>query len=197
MSVRFILPLLFTAAATLAFYIWQNHFALHGGAIAFPKAAWLGMTVFYWLLLPPLLFARADIEARLRQAYLCFWLPMLARALIELWLLYGPGGWQYAYGIAHDVFSLVLLLGLYVYCRRSRPALWRHTLVVMASMFAAEIYFARYISAFNHGIHQADLWFIGWEAPHLPNQIFTTLCVLGLCGWLVRMWKTWERGHAG
>lgn len=192
-ALRLILPP--CAAATLFFYVWQNHFAPHGGAIALPKALWLGLAVFYWLLLPPLVFMNPAIERRLRRAYLLFWLPMLARALIELWLLYGPGGWQYAYGIAHDAFSLILLLGLYADSRHSRPELWRHTLVVMAAMFAAEIYFAHYISAFNHGIHQADLWFIGWEAPHLPNQIFTTLCVLGLGGWLVRMWKAWGRGY--
>jgi len=40
-------------AAALGFYLWQNGFAANGGSIALPKALWLGMTVLYWLILPP------------------------------------------------------------------------------------------------------------------------------------------------
>jgi len=44
-------------AAALGFYLWQNGFAANGGSIALPKALWLGMTVLYWLILPPLGFS--------------------------------------------------------------------------------------------------------------------------------------------
>lgn len=177
------------AVATVAFYVWQNHFAAQGGVIALPKALWLGLTIYYWLLLPPLLLAGGRLDARLARAYGWFWLPMLARALIELWLLYGGGGWRYAYGIAHDVFSLLLLLGLYWSVRHNGPRHWRLTLLVMAAMFAAEAWFAHYISAFNHGRPHAELWFIGWEAPHLPNQLLTCGCVVLLLGWLAYVWR--------
>lgn len=171
--------------ATLAFYGWQNGFAEQGGALSLPKAFWLGLTVCCWLVLPPLVFCAPHIGRRLRAAYLLFWLPMLARAVIELWLLYGRGGWQYVYGMAHDVFSLLLLAVLAGLCRRERPRVWVGHLWVMAAMFAAETYFARYISAFNHGRHSAELWFIGWQPPHLANQLLTAALAVCLCGWLM------------
>ncbi len=40
-----------TFAASGAFYLWQNDWATAGGHIALPKALWLGLTIFYWLIL--------------------------------------------------------------------------------------------------------------------------------------------------
>lgn len=178
---------LFCTAAALVFYGWQNHFAAHGGTIALPKALWLGLTVFYWLALPVLVFRphNRQPEKPLKLAYLLFWLPMAARALAELWLLYVSGGWRYAYGIAHDLFSAVWLLALWAAVRRSQPRPLVLTLPVMAAMFLAESGFARYIAAFNHGREHAALWFIGWQPPHLANQLITAACVAALTGWLV------------
>lgn len=181
-------PALFlTAAVTLCFYFWQNHFAAQGGAIALPKALWLGLTVFYWLLLPPLVFTRRQLDNALRCAYCLFWLPMLARAALELWLLYGAKAWQYRYGIAHDLFSCALLAFFAFRCRHKMPRVLVQTLGVMALMFAAESGFAHYISAFNHGDAHAALWFIGWEAPHTANQLATLACVSLLVFWLVHL----------
>ena len=184
MRSRLRLLLLLSLAASAAFYVWQNFFAPKGGHISLPKALWLGLTVCCWLLLPPLVSTNQHIGRRLRRAYIWFWLPMLARALIELYLLYVSGGWRYAYGIGHDLFSAALLLWLWYACRRETDRIWVHTLPLLAAMFLAEAWFAHYISAFNNGLHHAELWFIGWEAPHLPNQIFTTACVLVVIGWL-------------
>ena len=91
-------------AAALGFYLWQNGFAANGGSIALPKALWLGMTVLYWLILPPLVFSSSAVSGRLKTAYLLFWLPMLARGLIEILLMYGTNTWKYGYGIIHDLF---------------------------------------------------------------------------------------------
>ena len=66
---------------TLLFYGWQNGFADKGGTVSLPKAAWLGLTVFFWLLWPLLVLADGRSSPRLRRAYLWFWLPMLLRAL--------------------------------------------------------------------------------------------------------------------
>jgi len=50
---------LLTLLATLAFHLWQNHSAQHGGPIALPKSLWLGLTLYCWLLQPPLIIRRA------------------------------------------------------------------------------------------------------------------------------------------
>ena len=57
-------------AAALGFYLWQNGFAANGGSIALPKALWLGMTVLYWLILPPLVFSSSAVSGRLKTGYL-------------------------------------------------------------------------------------------------------------------------------
>ena len=175
---------------TLLFYGWQNGFADKGGSVSLPKAAWLGLTVFFWLLWPLLVLADGRSSPRLRRAYLWFWLPMLLRALIELYLL-AVGGWQYLYGIGHDVFSAVLLLCAAVYCRRQQPAATVHTLWIMALMFVAEAAFAAYIAQFNTSHQHAELWFIDWQPPHLANQLVTSALVLGLIGWLACLSRHW------
>ena len=90
---------------TLLFYGWQNGFADKGGTVSLPKAAWLGLTVFFWLLWPLLVLADGRSSPRLRRAYLWFWLPMLLRALIELYLL-AVSGWQYLYGNTFRPYKL-------------------------------------------------------------------------------------------
>ena len=100
---------LLTLLATLAFHLWQNHSAQHGGPIALPKSLWLGLTLYCWLLQPPLIIRRAP-NPRAKTVWRLFWALMLARAAAELWLLYGAHQWQYRYGIAHDLLSASLLL---------------------------------------------------------------------------------------
>jgi hypothetical protein len=176
-----------TLAAALLFYVWQNRFAAAGGQIALPKALWLGATVLFWLLLPPVVLCAKQVSGRLKTAYLVFWLPMLARALAEVFLMYGCGCWQYAYGIAHDLASIAVLLSATWLCRRETPRLLAANLAVMAAMFAAEAYFAAYIAAFHRHHPHAQVWFVGWESPHLANQAATAAIVAALAFWLVHL----------
>jgi hypothetical protein len=174
-------------AASLLFYVWQNHFAAAGGQIALPKALWLGATVLFWLVLPPAVFCSQHVSGRLKAAYLLFWLPMLARALAEIVLMYGLNRWQYAYGIAHDLLSIAILLPAAWLCRRETPRPLAAHLAVMAAMFAAETCFAAYIAAFHRHHPHAKVWFIGWETPHLANQTATALLLAALAYWLTRL----------
>lgn len=172
-------------AAALLFYVWQNGFAAAGGQISLPKALWLGAAVLFWLVLPPLFFCSKHVSGRLKAAYFVFWLPMAARAAGEIVLMYGTNRWQYAYGIAHDLFSIAILLPAALLCRRATPRPLAANLAVTAAMFAAEVYFASYIAAFHRHHPHAEIWFVGWEAPHLANQAATAFLVAALAGWLV------------
>lgn len=176
-----------TLAAVLLFHVWQNFFAARGGVIAFPKSLWLGLTVFCWLLLPPLLLRRSK-DRRARLVWRVFWLGMLARAAAEMWLLYGLHRWQYAYGIVHDLISAAWLAWGVYYCRRTLPEV-RH-MGVMAAMFVAETAFAYYISHFNLERTRAELWFIGWERAHLPNLMLTCLLEILLLAWLGYLYRS-------
>ncbi|WP_455033714.1 hypothetical protein [Kingella oralis] len=77
---------LLTLLATLAFHLWQNYFAPHGGSIALPKSLWLGLTLYCWLLQPPLIIRRSR-NPRAQTIWRLFWAIMLIRASAELWLL--------------------------------------------------------------------------------------------------------------
>ena len=100
---------LITLLTACAFHFWQNHHAPHGGAIALPKSLWLGLTLYCWILQPPLIIRRSHLP-RAQSVWQLFWALMLARAAAELWLLYGVHQWKYSYGIAHDLCSAALLL---------------------------------------------------------------------------------------
>ncbi|MFC2292236.1 MAG: hypothetical protein ACFNLD_03240, partial [Kingella oralis] len=153
---------LLTLLATLAFHLWQNHSAQHGGPIALPKSLWLGLTLYCWLLQPPLIIRRAP-NPRAKTVWRLFWALMLARAAAELWLLYGAHQWQYRYGIAHDLLSASLLLIGAHYAQtqpQRQPETERnhphpnptspeiHHMHIIAAMFLCEALFAYYISHF-------------------------------------------------
>ncbi len=175
-----------TFAASGAFYLWQNDWATAGGHIALPKALWLGLTIFYWLILPPLLL-RLPLSRPAQRIWQIFWALMLLRAILEMWLLYGLGAWKYAYGIAHDGVSAIWLFWGAWRFRQTHALAESPHMSVMAMMFMMEMGFAYYISHFNAQHIHAKLWFIGWEAPHLPNQIITCLCVLFLIFWMKKL----------
>ena len=194
---------LLTLLATLAFHLWQNHSAQHGGPIALPKSLWLGLTLYCWLLQPPLIIRRAP-NPRAKPVWRLFWALMLARAAAELWLLYGAHQWQYRYGIAHDLLSASLLLIGARYARNPPqrqpenpnqpiPTEIRH-MHIIAAMFLCEALFAYYIAHFNTSPAHARLWFINWQRAHLPNLIFTLLSEAILLKWLYRI-DQWLNRH--
>ncbi len=178
--------------ASLFFYEWQNHFAELGGNVSLVKALWLGLTIFFWLLWPPMVWTDRRSNSHLKQVYILFWIVMLLRTGIELCLL-SINAWHYRYGIAHDIFSLILLLTGWLYTLKHKALPAQRTLAVMALMFTAESGFAYYIAEFNTNANHADLWFITWQAPHLTNQIITLMLVLGLSAWLYYIYHYWVK----
>ena len=199
---------LLTLIITLTFHLWQNHFAPHGGSIALPKSLWLGLTLYCWLLQPPLIIRRSR-NPRAQTIWRLFWAIMLIRASAELWLLYGAHQWKYSYGIAHDLFSAALL---YIGARHAQrqpenehsefqrsqnskhpPPEIKH-MNIIATMFLCEALFAYYISHFNANQPHAQLWFINWQRAHLPNLIFTLLSEAILLKWLYRI-DQWLNRH--
>ena len=212
---------LLTLITTLTFHLWQNHFAAHGGSIALPKTIWLGLTLYCWLLQPPLIIRRSR-NPRAQTIWRLFWAIMLIRASAELWLLYGTHQWKYSYGIAHDLLSAALLyigarhaqrqpcpfvqisdLGIkgYTAAQRARlnttsnrPTPEIQHMNIIATMFLCEALFAYYISHFNANQPHAQLWFINWQSEHLPNLIFTLACEAILLKWLHRI-DQWLNQH--
>ncbi len=188
MSSKLRISFLICTVLSLGFYFWQNQFASRGGNVALVKALWLGLTIFYWLVWPVLVFSSTSTALPVKRVYRIFWGWMLLRAVLEL-LLMNFNAWQYGYGIFHDL-SCVLLLALgYRHIRQHFQAshfnVITFTLFIMMGMFVVETGFAYYIAQFNPPGEQAELWFIDWQSPHQANLVITTLVVIALTGWAI------------
>lgn len=169
--------LLGIAAAVFAFA--QNRGWIVGGAIAFPKLLWLSYALFSWFLLPPMLARDGRASESTRRLYRVFFWNMAARGVAELVMIYGWHNWHPAYGIAHDLFSIGLLLWFAFQVKRERPidrVLVLHTLV-LAVTFAAEISFAVYFATHfvTHG--EKALYFVPNEQRYSGILVRTSIAV--------------------
>lgn len=113
-SLRFVLLslVLLVSAVGFLFYLRQNRARVLGGGISRAKAAWLTFAVLFWLGVCPLLAFEPALPSRWRLVLGVFGAQFWLRGLVELYLLYVTKSWRPPYGIAHDLFSLVLVLGM-------------------------------------------------------------------------------------
>ncbi len=179
-------------AAVIVFYYLQNQPNRIGGGISFPKACWLGLALFYWYFLPPLLIA--DKRSNNHRFYIglkIFFASMLLRAVAELYLLYGTQAWYYHYGIVHNMLSLVILTVLSISVRNNIETPLKITLYLMLLMFIGETYFASYMMLMVKDGYQNSIWFIDNAAEHRVNNGITTALVLLLTLWLLIFYFQW------
>jgi hypothetical protein len=138
-------------AAATAFYWLQNDYRPVGGAISWPKLVWLAYAILLWFLLPVLACADPRLDARWRRPFLALFLLMLARGLVEGWMLYVALNWSPWYGIGHDLACAAVLVGYALLLRRRATSRLERLMLlhlsVTALMFVPEIYFAWYMQA--------------------------------------------------
>lgn len=139
--------LLILLLAAAGFYSLQNTGVLPGGDVAGAKVLWLLFALYYWFIVPLVLALDARVSVTLRRAWRIFFINMALRAVIELWMMYVSLNWHPYYGIAHDVFSIVLITVLLLaHAREGRAArLLFYILPVMGLMFMVEIGFVFYL----------------------------------------------------
>jgi hypothetical protein len=112
--------LLLVAAAAVVFYYRQNHAGQVGGPISVEKILWLHYAIVAWYVIPAGLLRHPALAPSLRVILGSFLASMLARGVIELWLIYVAFGWSPLYGIAHNLTNMALFA---VLCRRHRAEL--------------------------------------------------------------------------
>lgn len=98
-----------TAAASAVFYYGQNYAGQVGGPISVEKILWLNYAITAWFVVPACLVRHPAVDRSLRGVLGAFLASMLARGVIELWLIYVAFGWSPMYGIAHDVSGIALI----------------------------------------------------------------------------------------
>jgi hypothetical protein len=172
------------ALAAAAFYLVQTHLRPVGGEISLAKLLWLACAVLMWFVLPALISVDPRLPAPLRQPFrVLFWL-IVARAVVEGWMLYVSLNWSPWYGIAHDVgCAIVLVWAAFVlrpriahYDARART-IYAH-LLATAALFAPEVYFAWYMT--RHFITRGEgaIYFVPNDPAHATVLNVTTAVVL-------------------
>ena len=169
----------------LGFLRQQNSKAGLGGRISKPKLLWLLYAVYFWFLVCPLLAFEAAVPRPIRFILGGFAAVMWLRGMAEMFMLYVSKNWRPPYGVAHDVFSMVLIvLGLLVY-RDHWEALgpgvpqWSFVLLlVLLGSLAVETYYAAAFFRAVEGRTTGDdgLWFADEKDPRFRRiNLITTV----------------------
>ncbi|RMH75273.1 MAG: hypothetical protein D6680_12215 [Cyanobacteria bacterium J007] len=201
LQIAYFTILLLLGGTAVYFYIYQNFMNGVGGGIALPKLLWLAYALWFWYFLPSLVICDRRLAPKSRQIYGIFLGNMIVRAIVELWMMYGPKNWHPYYGIAHDLFSAVLVFGLLIWWSWSRSEATtsspgdrpdqgnsqqltdtvRLNFQVMGVMFLIESYFAWYMLQ-NVRSESGPVYFVPGSSDYADILILTWLVVLALTG---------------
>lgn len=181
------------AGVAVAFYVVQNTLRPVGGQIALVKQVWLAEAVLLWGVLPLLLLGDARLAGCLRRAFATLAVLMLARATIELWMLYVTLDWSPWYGIGHNALCVAVLAGFAARCRprSALEELARRHLVVSAMFFVPETYFAWYMQAHFVTAGPRAVYFVPGDASHGQVLLITTAVVVTLTAYLAVFLRRW------
>ncbi len=180
-----------TAISCITFYFLQNESQLTGGKVALAKAIWLGYTILVWFIIPTILILDARTPVIWKSIYQIFLSNMLLRAIIELLMIYTWLNWDTDYGIAHDVFSIVLLSTLALKNRAYiKDALFNTTLIIFILMFVVEIGFASYMASSIAGAG-SSIYFVPDNDEHEKIIFITWIINLLITVYLYFFSRAW------
>ncbi|MDH4046539.1 MAG: hypothetical protein OEW68_02545 [Gammaproteobacteria bacterium] len=158
------------------FYRLQNSGILPGGEIALVKLAWLACTVYFWYLMPLLLLLDRRMPPAARLACKVLLTNMLLRAIAELYLMYVSQSWHPWMGIAHDMFSLGLMLWFLSAAFRADNRPYSDFLLVASLIYVPEGLFALYMLK-HASVAGATVYFVPDSADHQSILLATAICV--------------------
>lgn len=199
--VGLLVALVVVLAMILSFTARQRRGAL-GGKLSPPKAAWLFWALTVWFLVCPVLAFEPALPKPVGLVLGVFSLNMWIRGLIELYMLYGPKNWRPPYGISHDLFSLLLILGMW-FGLEADPALWSTSWgrvgagsvgVIAGSMILETAYayvFFKLVEGKTTG--EEGVWFADatdprWRRINLVTTLFNVPLYLWLFALIVASW---------
>jgi hypothetical protein len=97
------------AMAALVFQHRQNVAGGIGGPISLPKLLWLTYALAAWFVLPYYFWRAGALSPGLRRVFGLHLSSFILRGAVELWLIFVLVAWIPPYGIAHDVFDILLI----------------------------------------------------------------------------------------
>lgn len=178
--------------AGVVFFSWQNSDGGIGGKIALPKLIWLADALWFWYFLPILIGIDSRISQSLRWVYGIFWGNMVLRAIAELLMMYVSQNWHPYWGISHDVFSLILILGLLL---KAQPKTELDKNIdlnfkVTGLMFIIESYFAWYMLN-NVKSDGGPVYFVPGDGQYLGVLLITWVVVIALTVQQIFLYQKW------
>lgn len=188
------------ALAALGFYWVQNQYRPIGGEISWRKLLWLAYAIFLWFLLPLLIGADARVAPALRKPFVVLFVLMLARGLIELWMLYVSLNWSPWYGIGHDLVCATVLLSYLVRLWNAVASLGRLERLILvhvavtALMLGPEMYFAWYMQAHFNTQGDGAIYFVPDDPAYHVVLRATTAAVAFLTLYLPWFLLQWLHG---
>lgn len=108
-SKRVGLAILAVTAASLVFGWAQNTLHPVGGPISVAKILWLNLTLVIFYVVPFWLWREGTLNSGWRSVFGWVLASFAIRAPIELYIIYRTRLWRCEYGIAHDLFTLLLV----------------------------------------------------------------------------------------
>ena len=187
LALAFGLSILLLASTAVFFYQIQNNQQLPGGGIALVKLFWLASVLFCWFIVPALLLLDQQLQA-VHFGLQLFLMNMLMRAVIELYMMYVSLNWHPYYGIAHDLFSIVLSAYLALVIKNNR--LIRPYFIIMAVLFIIETGFAWYMLHYVHHGHD-PVYYVPDNADHSAILKMTGVVVASLFVYLLFFMRQW------
>lgn len=98
---------------SLFFYYYQNKDQKIGGKIALCKLLWLDYTLIAWFFLP-IVFYFQNMSGEFYNLFYIISISMWIRGIIEIYMLYVTKNWTPPIGIAHDIFTFLLALFIFI-----------------------------------------------------------------------------------
>lgn len=177
------------------FYFLQNAGHFSGGQIALPKLIWLAYAILFWFVLPALIVKDARVPRAWTRIYRVYLYNMMLRAAAELYMMYVSGNWSPRYGIAHDLFSIVLLLSLmHVYRHELKHDIFYLYACALVLMLATEIVFVFYLMS-NVIKNGATVFFVPADERHVAVLSVTWFSIAVLTGFLLVFCRRWVNGE--
>lgn len=167
--------------SAFAFFWAQNQFKPVGGDISWAKLFWLMYAVLFWFVLPALLAADPRLTPSWHRPFAALAILMLARGLVELWMLYVALTWSPWYGIVHDIVCMATLAVFAWTLRERRTGAVERTvfvhLIVTTVIFFPEIYFAWYMQAHFTTTGESAIYFVP-DDPRYSDVLAVTAAVV-------------------
>jgi hypothetical protein len=176
-------PMLVTGVA----FLYQNKQngpnPMTGGPISTPKSFWLAYTITTWFFLPIFFIAHPLVSFELKMIVGFHLTSWWLRGPIELVMIYKFFNWTPKYGITHDAFHVLGLIGLTLFYREQLTNFTPYSLLafsfVCVTIFAtfAEILFAYlFLKARSESEEKDNIYF----ASDDPKWIFINRVTLSV-----------------